>query len=206
MENKTPLMVSVPLALLLAGVLLSSCGDEITEVKEYYTVGLETLDAKQKMPTCDKNATGNILYVTDSSAVFYCNGKKWVNMKSHDGKDGINGQDGIDGENGAKGDRGTDGVSCSAQTVSNKAKTRKGIEFRCGETVVDTLWGAIDSDLGCSADIVIDADSTQYGVEVQCDGNVVDTLWGFVRVGPVEKKFEPKSSSSKKSSSSSRKK
>ena len=202
MENKTSLMVSAAVASLLAVVLLCSCGDEITEVKEYYTVGLQTLDAKQKMPTCDKKAAGELLYVTDSSAVFYCNGKKWVNMKSRDGKNGSNGQDGIDGENGAKGERGDDGVSCSAQTVSNKAKTRKGIEFRCGETVVDTLWGAIDSDLGCSADIVIDADSTQYGVEVQCDGNVVDTLWGFIRVGPVDKKPESSSSKSDKSSSS----
>ncbi|MBR3670917.1 MAG: hypothetical protein IKN70_13085 [Fibrobacter sp.] len=196
MENKKPFMAAASLALFLALVVLSSCGDDITEVKEYYVVGIETLDAKQKMPTCDKNATGNLLYVTDSSAVFYCNGKKWVNMKSHDGKDGTNGQDGIDGENGAKGDRGDDGVSCSAQSVSNKAKTRKGIEFRCGETVVDTLWGAIDDDLGCSANIIMDADSTQYGVEVQCDGNAIDTLWGFVRLGSAEKSEGKEESSS----------
>jgi hypothetical protein len=192
---------------LTMGLLVSAvatfvaCGDEVTEVSEYYTTGLEVLESKQKMPTCDKNALGDMLYVTDSSSVFYCDGKKWVNVKSRDGKDGIDGQDGIDGEKGAKGDRGDNGTSCSAQTVSNKTKTRKGIEVRCDEEVVDTLWSADspDMDLGCNARVIMSKDSTDYGIEMECGGYVIDTLWGFIQIAPDS---EETSSDSGKSSSS----
>lgn len=184
---------------------LVACGDEVTEVTENYTTGLKVLESKQKMPACDKNALGDILYVTDSSAVFYCNGKKWVNMKSRDGKDGVDGQDGIDGEKGAKGDRGDDGTSCTAKKVSNKSKTRKGIEVRCDDKVVDTLWSADtpNLDLGCNTKVVVNKDSTDYGIEMECDGYVIDTLWGYIKI-PSD--LEAKSSSSKSSKSSSSKK
>ena len=84
--------------LMTAVAAFVACGDEVTEVNEYYATGLKVVESKQKMPTCDKTVLGDMLYVTDSSAVFYCNGKKWVNVKSRDGKDGVDGQDGIDGE------------------------------------------------------------------------------------------------------------
>lgn len=193
------------MGLLVAAASLVSCGDEVTEVTENYTTGLKVLESKQKMPACDKGALGDILYVTDSSAVFYCNGKKWVNMKSRDGKDGVDGQNGIDGEKGAKGERGDDGTSCTAKTVSNKSKTRKGIEVRCDEKVVDTLWSADgpDLDLGCNTKVVVNKDSTDYGIEMECDGYVIDTLWGYI---PIPSGSEAKSSSSKSNKSSSSKK
>ncbi len=198
---------------LAMGLLVSAvaafvaCGDEVTEVNEYYTTGLNVLESKQKMPTCDKNVLGEMLYVTDSSSVFYCNGKKWINVKSRDGKDGIDGQDGIDGEKGAKGDRGDNGTSCSAQTVSNKSKTRKGIEVRCDDEVVDTLWSADgpNMDLGCNAKVVTSKDSSDYGIEMECDGYIIDTLWGFIKLAP-DSEETAKSSSSKSDKSSSSKK
>ena len=193
--------------LITAVAAFVACGDEVTEVNEYYTTGLKVVESKQKMPTCDKTVLGDMLYVTDSSAVFYCNGKKWVNVKSRDGKDGVDGQDGIDGEKGAKGERGDDGTSCSAQTVSNKTKTRKGIEVRCDDKVVDTLWSADtpNMDLGCNAKVVVSKDSTDYGIEMECDGYIIDTLWGFIQL-PQDSEATPKSSSSKSGKSSSSKK
>lgn len=193
-------------ALAFLAVTLSSCSNDVTEVTENYTSGVQILESKQKMPTCNKGAIGELLYVNDSASVFFCTGKKWMNLKSKDGKDGINGQDGIDGENGKQGPKGDAGTSCSARRVANKGKTKFGIEVSCAEIIVDTLWSAegADEDPGCTTHILMSKDSTEYGVEMTCGGFVVDTLWGFIHVGS-DYSFLSSSSSAPKSSASEKK-
>ena len=163
-------------ALAFLAVTLSSCSNDVTEVTENYISGVKVLESKQKMPACNKGATGDLLYVTDSTSVFFCTGKKWLNLKSKDGKDGIDGQDGIDGENGKQGPKGEAGTSCTAQRVTDKGKTKFGVEVSCDETVVDTLWSAegADENPGCTTHILMNADTTEYGVEMTCGGFVVD--------------------------------
>lgn len=206
-------MHAASVALVLGAILLAACGNDVTEVTETYVSGVQVLDAKRKMPTCDKGSVGDILYVTDSTALFYCTGKKWINMKSKDGKDGVDGQDGIDGENGKQGPKGDPGTSCTARRVANKGKTNFGVEVSCNEVVIDTLWSAegAEENLGCQSHILVNKDTTEYGVEMTCGGVVVDTLWGFIHVGNdysflSSSSSAPKSSSSSAKSSSSKKK
>lgn len=198
------------LALVFGAVAFTSCSNDVTEVTENYISGVKVLDAKQKMPACDKGATGDILYVTDSTSLFYCTGKKWINMKSKDGKDGVDGQDGIDGENGKQGPKGEPGTSCTARRVANKGKTNFGVEVSCNEVVIDTLWSAegAEENPACTPRILVNKDTTEYGVEMTCGGFVVDTLWGFIHVGGdysfLSSSSSEKSSDSKENSSSSK--
>lgn len=195
-------------ALSFCAMMVSSCSNDVTEVTENYTSGVQVLESKQKMPTCNKGATGDLLYVTDSTSVFYCTGKKWINLKSKDGTDGVDGQDGIDGENGKQGPKGEDGTSCTARRVTDKGKIKFGVEISCAKVVIDTLWSAegAEEDPGCTTRILTNRDTTEYGVEMTCGGFVVDTLWGFIHVGNdysflSSSSTEPKSSSAKSSSS-----
>lgn len=80
-------------AILATFALFSACGDDVTEVTEVHQDGMAVLDAglelsKQK---CDTTNVGDMLFVTDSSEVFVCDGKGWQMLKGADGKDGVDG-------------------------------------------------------------------------------------------------------------------
>ena len=142
-------------------VTLSACGDDVTEVNEIHQEGIAVLDAglelsKQK---CDAENVGEMLFVTDSAEVFFCDGKTWQTTKGADGKDGVNGldgengkdgvgKDGKPGEPGVDGNDGDDGAGCvivkdSAGVVTlacgegETADTTTLFKATCGSIVFD---------------------------------------------------------------------
>lgn len=130
-----------------AMLAITACGDDVTKVTEIHQDGIAVLEKGKKLSkqACDTTNVGEMLFVTDSSEAFICDGESWQTLK---GEKGENGKDGADGKDGAKGDpgkqgedgkAGANGVSCSAKSVKNKAGL-EGLEVTCGETVVDTIW------------------------------------------------------------------
>ena len=103
------------LNLMLAGAMaafsLCACNDETTNVTN--SAAMAVLESGEKMGDCSKKNAGEMVYVTDSSAVFYCAEGKWQTLNGKDEKDGTDGKDGAngkDGVNGTDGKNGTDGV------------------------------------------------------------------------------------------------
>lgn len=93
----------------LAGLLsLMACSNSVTETTVYHNDDIAVLESgkKLKKQTCDSVSMGELLYVTDSTELFLCDGKKWVSLKGSDGKQGEKGKDGEKGDTGPKGDSG----------------------------------------------------------------------------------------------------
>ena len=154
-------------AILATTALFSACGDdvtEVTEVNEIHQEGMAVLDAglelsKQK---CDTTNVGDMLFVTDSSEVFVCDGKNWQTLK---GADGI----------------GKDGSSCTAKPVKDSAGL-EGLEVTCGETVVGTIWNGEKGNPGEDGNDGNDGTSCTASVnkggdfELVCGGKSVGTI------------------------------
>lgn len=165
-----------PVAALAAVFSLSACGDDVTEVTEVHQDGMAVLAAGEELDSdaCDENHAGDMVYVSDSTAAFVCDGESWQTMKGANGKDGEDGKNGLDGKDGAKGDKGdagkdgqngdpgkngkdgndgedgdagNAGVGCSAKSVKNAAGL-EGVEIACGDAFVDTLWNGKDGQNG----------------------------------------------------------
>ena len=100
--------------MMVAGALavfgLCACDDETTAASE--SPAMSVLESGKKLGDCTKNNVGEMVYVSDFSAVFYCADGKWQMLNGKDGadgKDGSDGKDGADGENGADGQGGSPG-------------------------------------------------------------------------------------------------
>jgi len=109
----------------------TACGDKnTTEVTEQ--TGMDILAKGEKLPECGKDNAGDMLYVTDSAAVYYCGEGKWLIFN-----------DGAEGTSGAN--------SCSA--VQNE-KT-KDIVFTCktddGKDATYTVESGASGSVGMSA-------------------------------------------------------
>lgn len=91
-----------------AALGLCACDDETTGVSGSQTMSV--LDAGKTLGGCSKDNAGEIIYVTDSSAVYFCAEGKWQTLNGKDGKDGENGKDGSNGKDGANGKDGVNGV------------------------------------------------------------------------------------------------
>lgn len=124
------------------------CGDEttnITEVSE--STGMDIVAKGEKIPACDKENAGKMLFVTDSSAVYYCANEKWATLN---GKDGANGEDG-------ETVNGKDGTSCTAREVD------EGIEVSCGDKVVGTIKNGEDGKDG--EDLISESGSVSFFID-----------------------------------------
>ena len=175
----------------LAGLSLTACGDDVTEVNEIHQDGMAVLDAGEKLSkyACDTTNVGEMLFVMDSSAAFVCDGKSWQALKGEKGKDGAKGEKGDKGAKGDSGKDGDNGTNCSAKSVKNKSGL-EGVEVTCGETVIDTIWNGKDGENGkpgdpgkpgdagtsCTAKSVKNKSGIE-GLEVTCGETVVDTVW-----------------------------
>jgi len=95
-------------ALLLLSALLAACSDKVTEVtKVNEIVGVFKVEPGESMPECTLENDGNVIYVEDSSKVFYCANREW---SVFDGKSGAVGPAGEKGNVGAKGETGDEGA------------------------------------------------------------------------------------------------
>ena len=157
---------------------LTACGDDVTEVHENSYMAVLESGKKLSKQACDSTNVGEMLFVTDSSATFVCNGNDWTNLKGSDGKDGETKSKidtlYIEKESG-KSSKGLDGKSCSATKVSKGG--RSGFELTCGETFVDTIWNGEKGENGSSCTATKVKKDGLNGVEVTCEGSVVGTIW-----------------------------
>jgi uncharacterized protein (TIGR02145 family) len=159
--------------IICAGVVLTAaacmvgCGDEVTNNVTERT-GMSVVKEGDDIPDCKTDNEGEMIYISDSSATYFCADGKWQSLKGEDGAKGKNGSDGISctvkenekingydilcdgkkvgelkngsqGEEGAKGKNGSDGKSC---TVKENAKI-DGYDVLCdGEKVGELKNGA----------------------------------------------------------------
>lgn len=162
---------SIQLAALIGAVsMFSACSDDVTEVYNG-TTGMSVLGEGEKLSkqACDESNIGEMLYVTDESAAFFCNGEKWETLKGEDGKDGntcsvkqnkdksvttitCETEDGEvsydvkNGKNGKDGKDGDDGYSCSAKQNSDKTVTTITCETKDGKVSYKVRNGADGGD------------------------------------------------------------
>ena len=93
----------------LAGMFFFvACSNSATETIVYHNDDIAVLESGKKLnkQTCDSLNMGELLYVTDSTELYYCDGKNWVSLKGAAGKQGEKGKDGEKGDPGSKGDDG----------------------------------------------------------------------------------------------------
>ena len=121
---------SIKLAALAGAVtLFSACADDVTNVYNENS-GMSVLEKGKKLSkqACDSSRVGEMLYVTDSAAAYFCNGKKWEPLKGEDGEDG------------------KDGNTCSVKQSKDKSVTTITCETKDGKVSYDVKNGADGED------------------------------------------------------------
>ena len=132
---------------LTGALLLAACSNGATETTTYHNDDIAVLEAgkKLKKQTCDSLNVGELLYVTDSTELYLCDGESWVSLKGADGKKGKNGKNGEKGDTGPKGDsgeslegpqgeQGPKGEDGAAGTSCKIASDKDGVVvIKCGE-------------------------------------------------------------------------
>ena len=108
------------------GVVLNGENGKITEVTE--TKGMSVVEKDAKIPACAADNVGEMIYLTDSAAVFFCAEGKWLSLK------------GERGEQGKQGEPGDAGKSCTAE----KLASGNGFKITCGGDSVGVLLSGVD--------------------------------------------------------------
>ena len=116
--------------LVLAMLALVACGEdtETVRVTDRYTLDMLGKGVSLTEEVCDSARVGQLLYVGDSSSIYYCTGKAWKKINGKDGKDGRDGKDGEDGTDGKRGNYGTSGTDCFVDEFAD------GLVLGCGAT------------------------------------------------------------------------
>ena len=179
--------------------LFVSCSDEITRTTVIEESGVPIVAAGENFPTCKDANKGNMVYVEDSLAVYYCSSEGWLPVKGEDGKNGENGasctvaniQDGFKvlcggdsvgvllngaaGAAGSSGSKGKDGESCTL------VKTGTGYDVLCGKNVVGSLSNGKPGSVGIPGNPGNPGEScsvkeTSTGYDVYCGDKKVGEL------------------------------
>ncbi|MBO4437276.1 MAG: hypothetical protein J5791_10395 [Fibrobacter sp.] len=116
--------------LVLAALALIACGEdsETVRVTDRYTLDMLGKGVSLTEEKCDSARIGQLLYVGDSSSIYYCTGKAWKKVNGKDGTDGRDGKDGTDGTDGRRGENGTSGTDCFIEDFA------EGFVMGCGAT------------------------------------------------------------------------
>lgn len=116
--------------LVLAALALIACGEdsETVRVTDRYTLDMLGKGVSLTEEKCDSARMGQLLYVGDSSSIYYCTGKAWKKANGKDGKNGRDGKDGTDGTDGKRGENGTSGTDCFIENFA------EGFVMGCGAT------------------------------------------------------------------------
>ena len=128
---------------------LTACGDETTNVT--MTTGMSVVKKGGKAPDCTADNEGEMVYLADSAAAFFCADGKWLSLKGEkgepgeagEGKQGPQGPKGEDGV-GTKGDPGAAGESCTA----HKLASDNGYKIVCGGDSVGVVKDGEKGDPG----------------------------------------------------------
>ncbi|MBO7412254.1 MAG: hypothetical protein J6U20_01145 [Fibrobacter sp.] len=136
--------------LFCAALFFVACGDEnTTNITE--TTGISMVEKGAKAPDCTADNAGDLIYMADSAAAFFCADGKWTAMTAtavENGKDGKNGSDGEDGKDGSdgkdgkNGKSGKDGTSCVVKPIEG------GYKVLCGGDSVGVLLNGAKGDSG----------------------------------------------------------
>lgn len=156
---------------------LTACGDDVTEVTNVNeSTGIEQVAKYKKLPKCEEENEGSLVFVKDSAKVYVCVDKSWMQLNGADGKDGKDGKDGEagkDGKNGKDGANGSDGKSCSAK----QSKDKKGFDIICDGETVGTIKNGSDGDDGKDgASCEAKQNKDKSGFDIICDGETVGTI------------------------------
>lgn len=173
--------------------LLIGCGDDVTRTVEMEQGAIPVIDSGEELPSCDSTKIGDIMYVVDSSAVFYCSNNVWQLMKGNEGapgkscsvskvRDGYGvwcGEDsvgvllnGLQGTPGAKGESGVSGESCRIE------KNGDSLNVYCGNNLVGTLKNGSDGEKGDAGNRGDDCSvlPIEDGFEVYCGDQLKGTI------------------------------
>ncbi len=122
--------MKLKLLFVLAALALIACGEdtETLRVTDRYTLDMLGKGVSLTEEKCDSARTGQLLYVSDSTGIFYCTGKVWKKVNGEDGKDGRDGKDAKDGTDGKKGENGASGTDCFVEEFAD------GVVLGCGAT------------------------------------------------------------------------
>ena len=170
----------------------SACGDETTtNITE--TTGMTMVEKGAKIPACTDENEGEMVYVADSAAAFFCADEKWQSLKGEKGdkgEQGDAGKQGIQGEKGEKGDAGDDGQQ------GPKGDDGVGAKGDPGETGASCTAEALEDDSGykivCGGDsvgVVLNGENGMDGADGKSfvDGWIVDSrdkqLYRTVTIG-----------------------
>ena len=136
---------------LSAASLFFACGDDTSSKNDS---GLSIVGTASELPACEAANAGQLMFVSDVGAVFFCNATSWTNLSGSNGIDGING---------------TDGAGCIA--VPNKDELGKAISYSvmCDGKLIGTLQNGDDGS-SCTAEAVTG------GYAIICDGVSVGIL------------------------------
>ena len=184
--------------------LLVGCGDEVTKTVEMGQSSIPVVDSGEKIPACDSTKVGDVVYVTDSSTVFYCTGDSWLAMKGNAGTPGkscsiskVEGgygvwcggdsvgvlSNGLQGKPGEKGNPGVAGESCRLEDAGGS------LNVFCGDELVGVLKNGTDGDKG--EDGVAGDSCTvlpiENGFEVYCGKQLKGTISNGANGGQGEK-------------------
>lgn len=132
-----------------AAMFFTACGgDTVTEVTEVKETGMTVLDKGEKMPKCNDDSEGDMVYALDSAAAYICVNKKWASLNGKDGADGKDGEPGAQGKKGDKGDKGEDGASCTAEVLADSS----GYKIICGGDSVGVVLNGEKGEKGDKGD------------------------------------------------------
>jgi len=168
--------MKLKLLFVLAALALIACGEdtETLRVTDRYTLDMLGKGVSLTEEKCDSARTGQLLYVSDSTGIFYCTGKVWKKVNGEDGKDGRDGKDAKDGTDGKKGENGASGTDCFVEEFAD------GFVLGCGATkaivrynfeIPDTCRIELKSDL--SYELICGADSAKLDRGPQGDAGDV---------------------------------
>ena len=187
--------------LMFAGALAASvalglcaCNDETTGASGNSN-SMSVLDAGKTLGGCSKDNAGEMVYVSDSSAVYYCAEGEWQTLNGKDGKDGENGKDGSNGKDGANGKDGVNGVD--GKNGTDGVDGKDGTDGKDGENGVN---GENGSSGVSTKDTIVIRDTVVLNNRDTVVVNKRDTVVVVKRDTIVIK--EPSSSNSNSSSSS----
>lgn len=123
-------MMKLRYVLAVMALALVACGDDVETVRVTERYALDMLDMGVSLTEerCDSERMGQLLYVGDSSSIYYCTGKVWKKLNGDDGRDGRDGEDGVDGKAGKRGENGTSGTECYIDKFAD------GFTVGCGAT------------------------------------------------------------------------
>ncbi len=172
--------LSVKLFPLIAGaVLLSACGDDVTEVN---MAGVGQVASFGELPKCTSKNSGEMLYAVDSARVYYCADSAWATLNGRDGADGSDGEKGT----GCTADSTAKGivVVCGGDTVGTIVNGKDGFDGKDGTSSVDTLVVS-KSDTLIVIDTVLGLDGSSCTAEALVDGSGYRIVCGGDSVGVV---------------------